>query len=155
MADNTAFQTKRRVEFRDTDAAGIVHFSVFFAYMEEAEHQLLRESGLSVVSQIDDRTISWPRVAAKCDYRRSIKFEQIVTIDVSIERLGSKSITWRFHFRDESGETVADRSTTTVCCEIPQKSDLHAPLKPLPIEIPDSFREKLMVYEAASSRSSS
>ena len=27
------FTTTRRVEFRDTDAAGIMHFSVFFLYM--------------------------------------------------------------------------------------------------------------------------
>ena len=32
------FKTQRRVEFRDTDTAGIVHFSNFFAYMEQAEH---------------------------------------------------------------------------------------------------------------------
>ena len=42
------FKTRRRVEFRDTDMAGIVHFSVFFAYMEQAEHELLRSLGLGV-----------------------------------------------------------------------------------------------------------
>lgn len=144
------FQTRRRVEFRDTDAAGIVHFSVFFAYMEEAEHQFFRHVGLSVVSQLDGKTVSWPRVAAKCDYRKSIKFEQIVSIDVAIQRIGAKSITWQFHFRNEEGETVAEGSTTTVCCEIPQNNDLHKATKPLPIEIPDEFREKLKVFEMKS-----
>jgi 4-hydroxybenzoyl-CoA thioesterase/acyl-CoA thioester hydrolase len=32
-----SFITTRRVEFRDTDAAGIMHFSVFFTAMESAE----------------------------------------------------------------------------------------------------------------------
>ena len=30
----------RRVQFYETDAGGIVHFSVYFRYMEEAEHEL-------------------------------------------------------------------------------------------------------------------
>lgn len=145
-----SFQTKRRVEFRDTDAAGIVHFSVFFAYMEEAEHQLLREAGLSVVSQMNGKTVSWPRVSANCDYRKAIKFEQVISIDVSIQRLGSKSITWQFQFRNEAGDTIAEGTTTTVCCEIPQETDLHEALKPVPIEIPDEFREKLKGFQRES-----
>ena len=32
------FKTQRRVEFRDTDTAGIVHFSNFFAYMEPVSY---------------------------------------------------------------------------------------------------------------------
>ena len=43
-----AFKTRRRVEFRDTDAAGIVHFSAFFFWMESAEHELLRAAGVDV-----------------------------------------------------------------------------------------------------------
>src|SRR5688572_30626127 len=44
----STYKTSRRIEFRDTDAAGIAHFSVFFTFMEEAEHEFLRHVGLSV-----------------------------------------------------------------------------------------------------------
>ncbi|MCG8653286.1 MAG: hypothetical protein MI861_25835, partial [Pirellulales bacterium] len=44
-AEAMTFSTKRRVEFRDTDAAGIVHFSAFFPMMEAAEHEMLRSLG--------------------------------------------------------------------------------------------------------------
>ena len=140
------FQTQRRVEFRDTDAAGIVHFSVFFTYMEEAEHQLFRSIGLSVVSQVNGKTVSWPRVAAKCEYLKSIKFEQVVSIDVSIARLGTKSVTWNFEFTNEEGDSVAQGSTTTVCCEIPPNHDLHEAVKPIPIALPSEFRERLTPF---------
>ncbi len=141
------FQFERRVEFRDTDAAGIVHFSNFFGYMEEAEHELLRHVGLSVHSRVNDKTVSWPRVAAKCDYRKSIKFEQIITINVTIDRIGTKSITWHFDFQNEQNESVAEGVVTTVCCEIPPKGGLHESPKPNPIAIPDSFVTKLKAYE--------
>ena len=43
------FQLSRRVEFSDTDMAGIMHFSNFFRFMEAAETAFLRSLGLSVV----------------------------------------------------------------------------------------------------------
>jgi YbgC/YbaW family acyl-CoA thioester hydrolase len=40
-----------RVEFTDTDMAGIVHFSSFFRYMEVTEHAFFRSLGFSIVMQ--------------------------------------------------------------------------------------------------------
>ena len=61
------FCTSRRVEFRDTDAAGIVHFSVVPVYMEQAGHELLRSLGMSVHQHDAQGEISWPRVSVGCD----------------------------------------------------------------------------------------
>ncbi len=133
---STQFVYQRRVEFRDTDMAGIVHFSVFFAYMEEAEHAFLRSLGMSVVTIIDGQKISWPRVAAECNYRRAIRFEQILDIHLSIDRIGDKSIAYRFEFF-ESGQLVADGKVTAVCCKI---NHGHPPES---ITIPSVIREKL------------
>ena len=57
-----AFVLRRRVHFYETDAAGIVHFSTFFRYMEEAEHALWRAAGLTVAPAGAEP--GWPRVAA-------------------------------------------------------------------------------------------
>ena len=64
----TPFHTSRFVEFADTDMAGIMHFSAFFRYMEAAEHELLRSLGFSVYSEIDGDVVSFPRVAASCEF---------------------------------------------------------------------------------------
>ena len=39
---------RRRIFFYEVDSAGIVHFSNYFRYMEEAEHALWRAAGLSI-----------------------------------------------------------------------------------------------------------
>ena len=44
----TPFTTTRRVEFGDTDMAGIMHFANFFRFMESAETSFLHSLGLSV-----------------------------------------------------------------------------------------------------------
>jgi 4-hydroxybenzoyl-CoA thioesterase/acyl-CoA thioester hydrolase len=111
------FRTTRRIEFRDTDAAGIAHFSVFFVFMEQAEHELLRHLGLSVMCADEDGPISFPRVGARCDYQRAVKFGDILDIEVGIVRLGQKSLTYEFNFSQE-GQPVASGQTTTVCCRL-------------------------------------
>ena len=111
-----SFRTRRRVEFRDTDAAGIVHFSVFFAYMEQAEHEMLRGLGLSVVDQFDGRWISWPRVRAACDFRKPARFEDELEIEVQVRRIGQRSVTYGFVFRGAEG-IVAEGEVTAACCE--------------------------------------
>lgn len=120
------FKTSRRVEFRDTDMARIVHFSVFFAYMEEAEHEFLRNLGLGVICKIGGQTISWPRVNAECNYRTAIRFEEIIDIEVVVERIGSKSITFGFQF-SRDGVPVADGQVTAVCCQLDHALDGRRP----------------------------
>jgi 4-hydroxybenzoyl-CoA thioesterase/acyl-CoA thioester hydrolase len=129
-------RVERRVEFRDTDAAGIAHFSVFFNYMEEAEHEYLRRKGLSVFLHDETGPISFPRVAAKCDYVSAVRFEEEITIEVSVGRLGTKSVTYAFTIL--SGERlVAKGEVTSVCCRVSQSGP------PVGIPIPEWIRAKL------------
>jgi len=143
------YATQRRVEFRDTDAAGLMHFSAYFLRMEETEHEFLRSLGLSVW-QADPQhgrgdgggKISWPRVAAQCDYRGAVTFEQVLTIELQVLRLGAKSVTYGFTFRS-ADQLVAEGKVTAVCCLIrPQQP-------PKSLAIPDAIRTRLADYLVA------
>lgn len=114
MAD---FKTTRRVEFADTDAAGIMHFASFFPLVESVEHEFLRSLGMSVITPDPDGMISWPRVAAHCEYSGAVRFEDILDITLTIARLGKKSIT--FAYEITHGERpVANAEITAVCCRM-------------------------------------
>lgn len=126
------FKTKRRVEFRETDTAGIVHFSNFFAYMEQAEHEFLRHVGMGVVCEIEGQKISFPRVNAQCNYRLAIRFEDVIEIHLTVQKLGTKSITYGFEFY-LNDKPVADGSIAAVCCKF------HHGQPPKSIPIPESF----------------
>jgi YbgC/YbaW family acyl-CoA thioester hydrolase len=137
------FQTTRRVEFRDTDAAGIVHFSAFFPMMESAEHEMLRSLGISVMPAPSvtpsDIRVTWPRVSAKCDYVAAARFEDVLQIDVSVTKLGTTSVafSFRFHRQDpERDQEIANGSIVAVCCRI-DESGLNK------VAIPDFHRRKL------------
>ena len=131
----TEFSITRRVQFSETDLAGIMHFSNFFKMMEEVEHAFFRSVGLSVSMQHDDIHIGWPRVSAGCDFFGPVKFEDEVELRMRVVRVGDKSFSYEVEFLVK-GKRVALGKTTSVCCAI-DTSDMRS------ITIPAAIREKL------------
>lgn len=133
---NAPFRITKRVEFRETDAAGIVHFTEFFGYMEEAEHAMLRQLGIKVMTADPDGTISWPRVSAHCDFRAPVRFDEELDVLVCVEELGEKSVTYGIRFLH--GENlIAEGYMVAACCRV------AADEKPISIPIPNEMAEKL------------
>ena len=137
-----SFRTRRLVEFRDTDAAGIVHFSAFFPWMESAEHEMLRSLGIKVLPDShDDPSVTWPRVSVSCDYANAARFEDLLDIEVSVVKIGRSSIRYEVAFsrQDEGGGSVpvAKGTTVVVCCRLRPGGGLEKTL------IPDDIRAKL------------
>ena len=58
------FTTTRRVEFGDTDMAGIMHFANFFRFMESAETDFLHSHGLTVSWRADG--VKWGFRVSRC-----------------------------------------------------------------------------------------
>ena len=130
-----AFVLRRRVQFYETDAAGIVHFSNFFRYMEEAEHALWRANGISIFPT--SPTHGWPRVAASFDYKRPLRFEDEFEVHLAVEKVSTRSL--RYACRIESrGELVADGGMTIVCIQKDGEHGMRA--VPIPEPIAALFR---------------
>src|SRR6266498_4828431 len=113
----SAFRTHRRIEFGDTDMAGIVHFANFFRFMESAECEFLRSRGLSVKLDWEGQAIGFPRVSASCDYIQPARFEDVLDVAVMIDRIGTKSVTYAFEF-SRGGVKIASGKVTSVCCRV-------------------------------------
>ena len=129
-------RTTRRIEFGDTDMAGIVHFANFFRFMESAECEFLRSRGLSVKMVWEGEHIGFPRVSATCDYVKPARFEDVLTIAVTVEKVGKRSVTYRFDFAN--GETpVATGRVVAVYCRSASGGHIEA------LDIPDEVRVKL------------
>src|SRR5205823_12460791 len=108
------FTTTRRVEFGDTDMAGIMHFANFFRFMEAAEADFLHALGLSVCWRDGPVRCGFPRVSVACDFTKPARFEDVLTVAVTVERVGAKSVTFRHDFSNQRGEPIAVGRITTV-----------------------------------------
>ena len=130
------FKTTRRVEFADTDMGGIVHFSRYFVFMETAEHQFLESLGTSVAMEHEGEPLGWPRVSVSCEYERPARFGDVLDIEVDVERLGSKSVTYALRVMRD-GDVLARGRTTAVCCV------MEAGGRPRSITIPEAVARLL------------
>jgi acyl-CoA thioester hydrolase len=153
------FRWNRRIEFAETDAAGIAHFSTFLIVMEQAEHALFRSLGLSVFSQLDvvigstawpgspasieaigdasNLILTWPRVRCECEYFSPARFEDELIVEIWIGRLGTKSMTLSHQiWRDK---TLLARGKMVTVCSIKNRTTGQLVGCPIPQGLRDSF----------------
>ncbi|HAU49090.1 MAG TPA: thioesterase [Planctomycetaceae bacterium] len=160
-SSNSWFRCRRIVEFRDTDAAGIAHFSAFFFWMESAEHEFLRELGIRVVDNApeDEESlrrelasgegvgreleVSWPRVSVSADYKAAVRFGDTLDVFIAVAERGTSSITYRFRF-ENSGNLVAIGTVVVVRCL------MRHGMKPLPVKIPAGISERMLAHQLPS-----
>ena len=114
------------MHFYELDSAGIVHFSCYFRYMEEAEHALWREAGLSIAPPGAD--IGFPRVTASFDYHRPLRFEEEFEVRIRIAELAEKRI--RYTCVLTRDKTMIATGTMTVACVSKRPNE---PMKSIPI----------------------
>ena len=125
------FSIIRRVEFSETDLAGIMHFTNFYRWMEICEHEYLRSLGLSVDMEDDNGRFGWPRVKTSCRFKRPLRFEEEVEIKLIVKEIRDRSIAYAFQFwKDENGERVkaAVGEGSAACVRLDQSSGSMAPI---------------------------
>jgi YbgC/YbaW family acyl-CoA thioester hydrolase len=134
-ADSNGFRYRRRVQFAETDLAGVVHFSCFFRYMEEAEHALWRAAGLSIHPQASETL--WPRVAASFDFRNPLFFEDEFDVTVRVDHVTTRTIQYAFVVtRGQS--TIGSGAMTAACAHLKQGGGLKA--VPVPPDVISRLR---------------
>lgn len=110
---NPAGRHRARIEWIDTDAAGIYHNSTVVRFVEAAEASLMRERGL------DGYFPAAPRVHYEVDFDSPLFFGQEVCTIVELVRVGTASMTFRFEvwgeeFQGRPHRRAAHGSYTTV-----------------------------------------
>lgn len=130
------FKVTRRVEFSDTDMAGLMHFSNFFRFMETAEHGFYRSLGFSVADAATHPRVGWPRVHAECDYKKPLRFDDVAEIQLLVAEKRTRSLRFVFRFRKANVDPpmeVARGGVVIVC--VRHFPDGHMEPSPIPPEI--------------------
>jgi acyl-CoA thioester hydrolase len=126
----------RRVQFAETDAAGLVHFTSFFKYMEEAEHALWRAAGLSIAPAGAD--YGFPRLRASFEYHRPLRFEDEFEAHIRITSMDDRGLRYRCVL-SRNGEKVATGELAIACASKRPNEAMRG------IPIPEEVRTRLRV----------
>lgn len=125
------FRARFPVRFADVDHAGIVYYPVFFHYFHVAFEEMFRErmGARAYVELLDERRIGFPAVSSKASYSAPLRFGDEVEVEVSVERLGTKSIT--FHYRAyRAADQVVAADGEVICAVVDLSSFQAVPIPP-------------------------
>jgi acyl-CoA thioester hydrolase len=102
---------QRRIEWIDTDAAGLYHWGTVCRFADAAEAALHTALG------IEDRIFgATPRVAVRFDFRQGLRFNDPVDIALTVAAVGRTSVTYRIEVSGPDGPAV-DGEITAVLVE--------------------------------------
>jgi acyl-CoA thioester hydrolase len=132
------FRYPRQVQFAETDAAGMVHFSVYFRYMEEGEHALWRRAGMDIFANHEER--SWPRISATFDYKAPLRFQDEFEVRTEIAAVSRRTIQWAHVIM--RGDTVIGNGTVTAVY-VARNRDGSMKATEIPVEIISQLRAAL------------
>jgi YbgC/YbaW family acyl-CoA thioester hydrolase len=133
--EDMVFRWETRIRFIDTDASGRIHYTALFRYFESAELEFFREIG----ALHEHPTTAFPRVHVECDYSGAIIYDDLLTIELSIGKIGNSSA--RFEFLVLKDDKEAAKGVVVIAC-IDRETQRAVP-------IPENIREKLLPYVRA------
>jgi len=149
-----AFRHTMPVRFADVDHAGIVYYPVFFHYFHVAFEEFWRArlGARAYVDLLDRDRVGFPSVRAECEYKAPLRFGDVIDIDMTVDRLGARSVAFRFQVyrRDDSDDAARTDPTRVLAAEGTNVCAVVDLARFRAIPVPDRVREQLAPLIAGS-----
>lgn len=151
MTSPAIFSTTRRVEFSDTDAAGVTHFTRLLAFVEEAEHSLFRERNVPSL----DANIGWPRASLDVRFTAPARFGDLLKTEIGSITFQGPFLTYQFVVHkvaatnDAAPTASVERPVlggTMKICKVERRADGSFQAS----EIPEHEQRNLLATESSS-----
>ena len=136
-AVSAEFRRPRLIRFSDCDPAGIVFYPQYFVMLNGLVEDWVNEGlGLSYHGLVAQRRIGLPTVKLEVDFRAVSRMGDHVMLGLTVERLGSRSMTLAVRcFGAESGEVRMQMTQVIVTTSL----ETHRA-----VAIPDDMRAAIL-----------
>jgi YbgC/YbaW family acyl-CoA thioester hydrolase len=119
---------QRRIDWADTDASGWWHNTAGFRFIEAAETTLLERLGI-----LEDVYGRLPRVRIAADFKRGLRFRDVVECAIAVRVVGTSSVTYDFEISSNDGVSMRAEVVVTLTDEAGR-----------PTEWPERYRALLL-----------
>ena len=125
----TAFRCERVIRFSDCDPAGIVFYPQYFVMFNGLVEDWVDEGlGIGFRRLVIERQTGLPTVRLEADFRAVSKMGDRVELALSVERLGSRSITLNSRCTGlEDGELRMQMRQVLVCTSLQTHQAIEVP----------------------------
>ncbi|QEI05782.1 acyl-CoA thioesterase [Pigmentiphaga aceris] len=133
---HSLFQRTRRIRFSECDPAGIVFYPQYFVMFNDLMEAWVDELVVDGFrGLIIERRVGMPTVRLEADFRAISRMGDLVTLELEVERVGTKSLNLAWRCMGEDGELRMGGQQTIVFTSL----DTHRA-----IAVPDDFRQALV-----------
>ncbi len=133
------FTHKARIRFHQADPAGVLFYGRVFELVNNAYEELVRDAGFVYDDHFGLKNFATPVVHVDADYMRPMAAGELLTISLSISRIGRSSFTLAYAIHGEDGLARAGGNVI--------HAFVHADTFTT-IEIPEPVRAALARYRA-------
>ena len=106
-------ETTVRVRYAETDQMGYVYYGNYAMYYEVARVETLRNLGLAYKA-LEDRGVMMPVLECHSKYLMPAKYDELLTIKVSIPKLPGVKILFLYEIYNENKQLINEGETTLV-----------------------------------------
>ena len=106
-------KTQLRVRYAETDKMAVVYHANYAQYFEVARTEMFRELGLTYAT-MEANGIMLPLVDLYCRYHRPAHYDELLTIEVTVEEMPAVKIKFNYKIYNEQNELLTDGYTTLV-----------------------------------------
>ena len=112
------FEMRIQTYWADSDAAGIVFFSNYFRFFEQAEEELFRSAGKPRQAMLEVNHVWMPRVEVFTKFSQRVRNGHAIRVRLTPQFKGEKTVRYDFEIvDDQSSDKVADGYVTVVCVD--------------------------------------
>ncbi|PUV21696.1 MULTISPECIES: acyl-CoA thioesterase [Sphingobacterium] len=130
------FDHQIRVRYAETDQMGYVYYGNYAAFYEIARTEMLRSTGISY-KELEEMGVMLPVTEMKTKYLKPGKYDDLITIRVTIRKKPAVRIIFEYELFNESGELLNQGETTLVFVNM----EKNKPCMP-----PQIFLDKMSKY---------
>ncbi len=102
----TPFCFSVRIYYEDTDSGGVVYYANYLKYMERARTEWLRSLGFEQDRLVEEEGVIFAVRSVTMDYNLPARFNDLLEVKTTLERLGRASITLLQEIRRQGEEEL-------------------------------------------------
>lgn len=111
------FTVQRHVQLQEVDAAGVVFFAAYFVMAHQVYEEALRSAGYDLAVLLGEGRHALPMVHAEADYRRALRYGDVVTVTLACASISERSFTLAYRFAVDEA-LVAEIRHVHACLDI-------------------------------------
>lgn len=126
---------KIRIYYHHTDCGGVVYYSTYLKFLEEARTEFLEERGLSI-KELAKQGVLFVVARQEIDYKLPAFYGDVLEIDTRLANISKVKMEFTHEIRNQNQQPVSEARTILVCVDKELKPKI----------IPEEIKDKIEKY---------